>query len=104
MIYFRIAMEILVAIFAIFGLYTSVCLCCGKLFGPRNLVVTIQILTQREAESAEVLIRDALSHYMSLPSTGWAVLTSAELADHPALTRAIETYGLTCYVLEREDE
>ncbi len=104
MLYFRTAMEILVAIFAVIGLYVTVCFCCGKLFGSKNLFVVIEILTQREAESAEVLIRDALSHYMSLPSVRWAVLTTAELADYPALTRAIERYGLTCYILEQKEE
>ncbi len=103
MLYFRTAMEILVAMFAVLGLYVAVRWCCGKLFGPNNLTVVIEILTQREAESAEVLIRDALSQYLSLPSVRWAVMTLPELADHPTLIRAMETYGLTCYVMEQEN-
>ena len=102
MLYFRTAMEILVAILAILGLYTVICQGFGKLFGPRNLCVTIEILTQRDAASAEVLIRDALSHYYGVPTVRWAVLTTAELVEHPALVAAVRRYGLTCYVLEQK--
>ena len=102
MLYFRTAMEILVAILAILGLYTVICQCCGRLFGPGNLCVTIEILTQRDAASADVLIRDALSHYLGLPAARWAVLTTAELAEDPVLMDAARRYGLTCYVLEQK--
>lgn len=104
MLYIRIAMELFVAIFAVLGLYVTVRWCCGRLFGTRNLLITIEILTQREAESAEVLIRDALSQYLSMPWVRWAVLTVPELAEHPQLVRAMETYGLMCYVLEPSEE
>ena len=104
MVYVGLAMEILVAILAVLGLYVLIRWCCGKLFGPKNLVITVEILTQREAESAEVLIRDALSQYLSLPWVRWAVLTVPELADHPALNLAMERYGLTCYVMEQSEK
>ena len=102
--YIRIALEIIIAILAILGLYDAIRWCCGNLFGSKNYVLLIEILTQREAESAEVLIRDALSRYISLPSVRWAILTLPEFSEYPTLLRAINTYGLTCYVIEPSEE
>ena len=104
MLYIRIALELIVAIFAVLGLYVTVRWCCGRLFGTKNLLITIEILTQREAETAEELIRDALSQYLSMPWVRWAILTLPELAEHPCLMRAVETYGLTCFVMEVSEE
>ena len=96
----QIILEIVVACFAVLGLYHSVCWIAQKLFGSRRLAVAIEILTQRDAESAEVLIRDALSQYLSLPSERVVVLTLPELSSVPALRRAVEIYGLDCYVID----
>ena len=100
----QIAMELFLTVFAVIGLYVSVRWCCGRLFGSRNLIIIIEILTQREADSAEVLIRDALSQYLSMPRARWAVLTVPELAEHSRLVAALERYGLTCYVIEPSEK
>ena len=104
MLYLKVAIEILVAMLAVLGLYVAIRWCVGRLFGPKNLIISIEILTQREAESAEELIRDALSQYLSMPWVRWAVLTTPRLAGHPTLERVLETYGLSCYVLEEGEE
>ena len=50
-----------------------------------------------------MLIRDALSQYLSLPWVRWAVLTVPELSEHPKLVDAIEAYDLACYVIEKAE-
>ena len=100
----RIAMECVIAFFAVIGLYDSIRWLMGKLFGSQRLIVALEILTQRDAESAESLIRDALSHYPSFPSGRMIVLIAPPLADHPTLMRALQVYGLTGYVMETDGE
>ena len=104
MTYIRPGMEILVAFFAVLGFYDMIRWIAQRLFGSKHLMVAIEILTQRDAESAELLIRDALSQYFTLPSARLIVLTSPELADQPCLTAALKTYGVSCYVIESGGE
>lgn len=102
--YVTVALELFVAAFAVIGLYHTVRWIAGRLFGARNTVLAIEILTQRDAESAEVLIRDALCQYIQLPSGRLAVLTLPELAEEPELRRAIRAYGLECYVIRQREQ
>ena len=102
MSYVMLAMEILVAVFAVLGFYGTVRWLAQKLFGSKRLAVTIEILTQRDAESAEVLIRDALSQYFLYPSGRIILLTTESLAAHPVLQRVRKQYGLSCYIIGGE--
>ena len=102
--YVIVFLELLVAVFAIIGLYRVICWIAQKLFGSKHILVAIEILTQRDAESAEVLIRDALCQYIQLPSGRLAVLTLPELAEEPELRRAIRAYGLECYVIRQREQ
>ncbi len=98
--YLRLILEIVVSFFAVIGVYETAYRILRKLFGPRDLVIAIQIMTQHNAESVEELIREALFGYLSLPSASVAVWTLPQFAEHPALTAALERYGISCYVLE----
>ncbi len=98
--YLRLILEIVVAFFAVIGVYETTHRILQKLFGPRNLVIAIPIMTQGNAESAEELIREVLFGYLSLPSASVAVWTLPQFAEHPTLTAALERYGISCYVLE----
>ncbi len=102
--YLRIVIEILIAFFAMLGLYGSIRWIIQRLFGSRNILIAIEILTQRDAELAEVLIRDALSQYLFLPSGRIFVLTVPEICEHPDLCGALERYGVSCYVIQDTEE
>lgn len=102
--YVILGMEILVAAFAVLGFYGTVRWLAQRLFGSKHLAVTIEVLTQRDAESAEVLIRDALSQYFLYPSGRLLLLTTKELAAHPTVRRVREQYGLSCYIVGGEAE
>ena len=101
--YVIVFLELLVAVFAIIGLYRVICWIAQKLFGSKHILVAIEILTQRDAESAEVLIRDALFRCLSLPSGRIVVLTVEALREHPVLKRMVRTYGVDCYVIPMEE-
>ncbi|MBE6546893.1 MAG: hypothetical protein E7668_05590 [Ruminococcaceae bacterium] len=102
--YVTLALDILVACFAVFGFYGFIRWIAGKLFAPKNLLTALEVLTPRQAECSEELIRDTLTGYLSLPSGRLIVLTIAELSEHPALLRAMNTYGIDCYVMEECQE
>ncbi len=98
--YVILALDIVVACFAVLGFYGFIRWIAGKLFAPKNLLTALEVLTPRQAECAEELIRDTLTGYLSLPSGRLIVLTTPELFGHPALVRAVKTYGLACYTVE----
>lgn len=98
----KLVLEIFAAFFAILGFLGMIRWLVEKLLGSRNSCIAIEILTQRDAETAEVLIRDALFRCLSLPSGRIVVLTVAALREHPELTRVVKTYGVDCYVIPVE--
>ena len=100
----QIAIELVIAIFALLGLYGSIAWLARRWFGARNTMLAIEILTQRDAESAEVLIRDALFGVLGYPSGRIIVLTLPQWETHPILNQALKDYGISCYVIEPEEE
>ena len=99
----RLALESLAAFFAMIGLLHVIRWLVERLAGARNSCIAIEILTQRDAEAAEVLIRDALFRCLSLPSGRIVVLTVEALREHPVLKRMVRTYGVDCYVIPMEE-
>ena len=96
----RTVLEIVLAAFAVIGLYGTVCAILRRTACDSRISFAVKILTQRDAESAEVLIRDALFHYPLGCSGRPFVLVTAELRDHSDLCDALRVYGLDCYVIE----
>ena len=92
--YVIVFLELLVAVFAIIGLYRVICWIAQKLFGSKHILVAIEILTQRDAESAEVLIRRALCQYFLLGSGRIAILVSEEFASDEVLLGLCKKYGV----------
>ena len=63
-----IIIEFLIGLFALGGVWGAVHLIARRFFGSRHTMLAIEILTQRDAESAEVLIRDALFSVLTIRS------------------------------------
>lgn len=99
MSYVITALKIVIAIFAVIGLYEVLYRITLKLFGHKNYILAIEILTQRDAESADVLIRDALCQYLSFRSERVVVITLPHLSENEVLVGALDTYGVECYVI-----
>ena len=92
--YLETIFEILVAFFAVVGVWAFFKLTLGRMFGEKNYIYTIEILTQRDAESAEVLIRRALCQYFLLGSGRIALLVSEEFASDEILLGLCKKYGV----------
>ena len=104
MSYLKTALEIIVAFFAVIGLYFSVRILLQKFFCTRKLVLTLEILTEADARDSEMLIREALSGFWLISSGRLLVVTTPALQDHPVLSEMIVRYGLEYYTLMPEPE
>lgn len=98
--YFRIAAEIILAVFAVIGLYASVNFFVQKFFSDKRIFLTVEILDNDDARDAEALIREALGSFLAIASARIAVMISAELADNDRLMETVEKYGVECYIIE----
>ena len=98
--YFRIAAEVVLALFAVFGLYSAVRLLAQKLFGDKRIFLAVEILTEDDARIAEGLIREALGTYYITASSRLAVIVSEKLSNDEELMDIIELYGAECYIID----
>ena len=98
--YFRIAAEVVLALFAVFGLYSAVRLLIQKLFGDKRIFLTVEILTKEEARLAEALIREALGTIFITASSRLAVIVSEELSKDASLVDAVARYGAELYIID----
>ena len=95
--------ELLIGIFALAGFVCVIQWIARRLFGSRYTMLAIEILTQRDAKSAEVLLRDALCSVLGLPSGRLVVLTTKELAEEHGLLALFARYGVSCYFVQKKE-
>lgn len=89
-------LEVLTVLFAVLGFLGMIRWILERLFSSKNLCIAIEILTQRDAETAEVLIRDALFRCLSFPSARVVLLVDLSLWDNEHLMNCAKTYGVGC--------
>ena len=95
-----IFIEIVICVFALVGIYSMIAWLARRLFGSRRTVIAIEILTQRDVEAAEVLIRDALFSALGVPSGRIVVLTRRELWENENFRTMLARYGVSSYWVE----
>ena len=100
--YLRLAVDIIAALFAVFGLYSAVRLLAQKIFGSDRLFLCVEIKDKEDAENADILVREALSAFLLTSSCRVVMLVRAELADDVEVERVRQIYGVECYVVEDE--
>lgn len=100
--YFRIAIEVILSVFAVLGLYGTVRLIMQKTLGDKRIFIAVELLADEDAECAERLIRDALEAFLLLPSDRVAVIVASELANDERILEAARKYGVECYIIEKE--
>ena len=98
-----IIIEFLIGLFALGGIWGAIRLVAQRFFGSRHTMLAIEILTQRDAESAEVLIRDALFSVLTIRSGKLVVLTTETLLKEEKFKTILEHYGVgICLVSEKK--
>ncbi|MBO5416348.1 MAG: hypothetical protein J6A83_06940 [Clostridia bacterium] len=100
--YLRATVEIIAALFAVFGLYSAVRLITQKLFGSEKIFLVVEIKERADAENAYMLIREAMSAFLVTSSCRVAVIVSPELSENETLLRAVELWGVEYYIAEKE--
>ena len=98
--YFKIAAEVVLALFSVFGLYSAVRLLVQKLFGDKRIFLVVEILTKEDARIAEGLIREALGTYYITASSRLGVVITEELSNSEELAKIIDRYGAECYIID----
>jgi hypothetical protein len=90
--------------YLVLGIFATIGFCCClrrlayRLCGGDETLVGIEILTQREADSAEELIRDALFRYLRADSYKVVIFTTPELLGDSRLIEAANKYGISCRI------
>ena len=98
--YLRTALEVMMALFAVIGVYCMARLLAQRLFGSRRLLLAVEILNEQALPESEEAIRDALSQFLLVPSGRICVLTTSALAEDAHLRALVAKYGVSLFVLE----
>jgi hypothetical protein len=94
-----IAAEVILAIFAVFGVYSAARLIMQKFFSDKRIFLAIEIKTKDDVLIAEGLIKEALGIYYLTASERIAVLVAKELSEEETVLAAIERYGVEYYII-----
>ncbi len=97
--YFMIAAEVILAMFAVFGVYSAARLIMQKFFSDKRIFLAIEIKTKDDARCAEGLIKEALGIYYLSSSERIGVILARELSENAELIEAIERYGVEYYII-----
>lgn len=98
--YLKTALEIIVAFFCVIGIYSFWRFITQKIFGEKNIVVAVEITTERDAEKAESLIMEAFDTFLAIRSQKIVVFTVQEYEFNENLTAAVKKYGVPLYVIK----
>ena len=98
--YFRIAAEIILAIFSVFGVYSAARLIMQKLFSDKRIILAIDIKTD-DVLFAEGLIKEALGIYYLTSSERIVLLLPEELANSESLMGTVKEYGVEYYIIKK---
>ena len=96
----RIAAELLVALFAVFGLYAAVRFVCLTFFTPRELVRALHVTREMTVDEVVSLVWRAREGRFDTADTLVALLPSS-LRGGETLA-ALVSLGVTCYLIDEE--
>lgn len=97
--YFKVAVEIILAAFSVFGLYTAVRILAQKIFGDKNIILAVVFKSEKDIENAEMIIREAIGNFLATSSCRVAALVSEEFSNDEELLCVIRKYGLEYFVI-----
>ena len=98
--YFRIAVEVVLAIFSVFGVYSAARLVVQKFFSDKRIFLAIEIGTD-DVLHAEGLIKEALGIYYLTSSSRIVLLLPRELYDNESIMETAKEYGVEYYIVEK---
>ena len=102
MMCFEVVLPIIVALFAVFGVYSLLALIGETWFGSDNIAVSVEVDTSEVASNLEGYLREARRRPLS-HSGGVTVLIRREHATQ-ALTRMLRRRHIRYYIVDMENE
>jgi len=99
--YFRVAVEVILAMFSVFGVYSAARLVIQKFFSDKRIILAIEIRTGDDVLFAEGLIKEALGIYYLTSSSRVVLLLSEELLDNEELMNTVKKYGVEYCITEK---
>ena len=109
--FFRMLIEVAVAMFAAFGVYCALHAMAELLFPTQQIAVAVEIRTMEEMENLDTLLYDAKQVFWRRGGMRTVVLLSADLMDGRAgrgdelldrYDEILERYGAECYLIEMD--
>ena len=95
--------EIVISLFAVFGLYAAVRFFCALLLAPRELCASLEINTPIGAEAAAFLYCRAKDFLPTPRSSRVVVLVSDALDEKEEIRARFERLGAVCYIVKTEE-
>ena len=95
---FGAVIEIIIAVFAVFGMICLLKFAADKLFTSHNVVVAAKILDRSAADEADVLIEMIKDSSKGLEC---CLLIGREMLDDEDLMSLVELSGIEYYVVEK---
>ena len=99
----RIFVEIVTAVFAVFGFYSFWGLVARRLFGSENIILSIVILDQADLETVEESVREAIYGALSMKCARVAILVSEEFWSDPRIAEVATKYGADRYIVSKTE-
>lgn len=96
--YLKIFLELLIALWAVMGLYTVFRILLVHLCREERIFTVIELRSEADVRQAQELIRDVLTDVLMCRKQRIALLIPRELERNEEIGRLITRYGLECLV------
>ncbi len=94
--------EIVLALFAVFGVYAAVRLFATRLFSPASFAVAIEVREEIDLREAKSLYFLAREQFFLFGTGRVVVLLDQELKNADELLNTFTALGAECYLIEKE--
>lgn len=94
--------ETVAAIFAVFGLYCAIRILAQKIFGSDRIIWAVEFKNKKDAENAEMLIRESMGVFLYTRSCRVAALVDRSLEEDEELMSILHRYGVDICVVDNE--
>ena len=110
--YWRTILEVVAALFAVFGFACAVRMLTEVLFAAEQISVAVEIKTKEDADMLEMLLHEAQSAFLRKGHARLTVLLSTELMDGTVgageelsddIVELLDRYGAECCLIDPEE-
>lgn len=98
---YEVILEIIVALFAVFGAYTAIRTLAEAIFRSKNILVALEIKSNEDANDIDFLLREARHSFTVRGARGRVVvLLSSRFEHNEAVREIIEKERAECIIID----